>query len=479
MKVHKLLRIMAAAMLMPAALHLSAQHQELQERPALWRGHQQQHSDSDALVQYFKAGQFHGHFRSFFSATDNGHNLSDFQALAAGGGIRFESKSWKGFQFGVSGFYIFHVFSNNLAKPDPITGQGNRYEVGLFNQEDPGSRHHIDRLEEFFVKYSKGKFHIAFGKQLINTPFINLQDGRMRPTGVDGVWVERYTGDKLNLQGGWLYALSPRGTVHWYHGGKSIGVYPTGLNPDGTPSGYAGNVHSKGVGMLGMDYKPSAAFNVQQWNMWIEGVSYAALAQVNYINNLPGNRQLGASIQTITQHALGTGGNEDPQKTYMSRGARSLTFGAKTSYRAGAWEHSLNYNRITAAGRYLVPREWGRDPFFTFLPRERNEGLGDVHALVLKSSWTSRNKAIKYNLGGGYYRLPDVRNTRLNKYGMPSYMQLNSDLRYHFRNGFLQGLDVQLLVVLKRNAGDTYQNLKYVFNKTDMVLYNLILNYHF
>jgi hypothetical protein len=62
---------------------------------------------------------------------------------------------------------------------------------------------------------------------------------------------------------------------------------------------------------------------------------------------------------------------------------------------------------------------------------------------------------------------------------MPSYMQLNSDLRYHFRKGFLQGLDAQLLVVVKRNAGETYQNLKYVFNKTDMVLYNFILNYHF
>ena len=51
------------------------------------------------------------------------------------------------------------------------------------------------------------------------------------------------------------------------------------------------------------------------------------------------------------------------------------------------WETTLNYNRITTHGRYLMPREWGRDPFFTFFPRERNEGLGDVHAIVGKLNY--------------------------------------------------------------------------------------------
>jgi hypothetical protein len=458
---------------------LTAQHQELQERPHIWRGHQYIKEDSGSLLHAFKKGSMEGHFRYFLCVTDNKPGLTDYHAQATGGGIRYETAPFHGFRFALSGFFIFDLGSSNLAQRDPKTGQPNRYEIGLFDAENANNRNDINRVEELYLSYTKVNTRITYGKQLINTPFINLQDGRMRPTGVEGIWLDSRVLSKLRIEGGWIGAVSPRGTVRWFDGGASIGVYPVGLNPDGTPSGYAGNVQSKGVGMLGLDYKPSASFNLQQWNMWIEGVSYSALAQVNFMKNLPGNRQFGASIQTITQHALGAGGNEDPQKTYMSRGARSFTFGAKTSFRTGAWEHSLNYNRITAVGRYLVPREWGRDPFFTFLPRERNDGLGDVHALVLKSGWTSKNRAIKYNLGGGYYRLPDVRNTRLNKYGMPSYVQLNSDLRYQFRKGFLQGLDAQLLVVVKRNAGEIYQNLKYVFNKTDMVLYNLILNYHF
>jgi hypothetical protein len=30
-----------------------------------------------------------------------------------------------------------------------------------------------------------------------------------------------------------------------------------------------------------------------------------------------------------------------------------------------------------------MPREWGRDPFY-FMPRERNEGYGDVNAIMTK-----------------------------------------------------------------------------------------------
>jgi hypothetical protein len=465
--------------LLLSGFNLHGQHQDVHEKPALWRGHQHMHHDSEALVNFFKAGQFHGHFRSFFSATDNSEGLSDYHALAAGGGIRFESKAWKGFQFGVSGFFIFHVFSSDLAKPDPLTGQGNRYEVGLFNQEEPGNRHHIDRLEEFFLKYNRGKSHITFGKQLINTPFINLQDGRMRPTGVDGIWGELHPNKKLRLEGGWIYAISPRGTVEWYHGGKSIGVYPTGLNPDGTPSRYAGNVHSDGVAMLGLDYRPSKSVNIQQWNMMIEGVSYSGMMQANYQQALSRDRSWGISLQSIAQTAIGDGGNTDQSKAYMLRGARSFTFGARGLYRHRAWEHSLNYNRITAQGRYLVPREWGRDPFFTFMPRERNDGLGDVHAIVARTQWSPGNKPYKINLAGGYFKVPDVRNTALNKYGMPSYAQANLDLRYKFKHGLLQGLEAQALVVAKKNIGETYENPRFIFNKTDMVLYNVILNYHF
>jgi hypothetical protein len=74
--------------------------------------------------------------------------------------------------------------------------------------------------------------------------------------------------------------------------------------------------------------------------------------------------------------------------------------------------------------------------------------------------------------------MPDVKNYALNKYGLPSYTQLNIDLSYEFID-FLEGLELQALYVHKTNQGETYQNEKYIINKVNMSNYNLILNFHF
>jgi hypothetical protein len=69
----------------------------------------------------------------------------------------------------------------------------------------------------------------------------------MRPTSVEGFWFETNEIKKVKLEGGWLYALSPRGTTKWYDAGKSIGVYSGGVNVDGSKSQYSNNLESKGV----------------------------------------------------------------------------------------------------------------------------------------------------------------------------------------------------------------------------------------
>ena len=135
---------------------------------------------------------------------------------AVGGGLRYESAAFHGFSMGVSGFYIFDAGSSDLAKKDAASGQANRYEIGLFDVTDPENLNEINRVEEFFIKYRKAATRITFGRQLINTPFINLQDGRMRPTAVEGVWLETSVGMKHQFQGGWLYGIAPRGTSKWY-----------------------------------------------------------------------------------------------------------------------------------------------------------------------------------------------------------------------------------------------------------------------
>ena len=456
---------------------VTGQHQELNEKPGIWNGKETE-VDSTSLLSAFRKGKTSGHFRYFFMATDNARNLTDYHAHAIGGGIKFETARFKNFQFGISGFYVFNIGSSDLAKPDSITGQKNRYEIGLFDIENPGNKSDINRLEELFLKYHFRKSAVTVGKQLLNTPFINLQDGRMRPTEVEGIWGESRSFKHLKLEGGYIFMVSPRSTVRWYKVQNSIGVYASGLNPEGTKSDYAGNLKSRGILLAGLTYQPNENLKWQYWNQYTEHIFNSMLLQADL--QMPAGKKLQwlGSFQLIRQDAVKDGGNPNPQKTYMLPGSKAWVLGLKTGVKDERWEATLNYTRITAHGRYLMPREWGRDPFFTFLPRERNEGLGDVNAMVLKLSRRFPKARLQANIGAGYYDLPAVDNYRLNKYSMPSYSQLNIDLRYAFK-GWLQGLETQVLYLYKDNRGNTRGNEKLVINKVDMGLWNLVFNYHF
>ncbi len=457
---------------------VSAQHQELNEKPSIWKGFSLPAQDSSFLQSYFQRGRANGHFRYYFMSTDNEHGLTDYYALAAGGGLRFETAPFYGFQFAVSGFYYFNIASSDLTKADSASGQANRYEIGLFDIQNPSNRKNLDRLEELYVKYQRSKSSLIFGRQLLNTPFINLQDGRMRPTGVEGIWFDIGEWKKFSLEGGFLYAMSPRGTVRWYGVEESIGVYPSGVDEAGAKSAYPGQLESGGIGVLGLHIKPNRYLKLQIWDYLIDNILNTAMIQVDAIKPVGKESKWTAGWQMIRQDAVAEGGNEDLRKTYIRPGARAMSFGARTGWQNKNWDLSLNYNRITDDGRYLFPREWGRDPFFTFLPRERNEGFGDVHALTAKVQYSFRTFPLSISLAGGYFDLPDVKNTRLNKYGMPSYTQANLDIRYRFQ-GFFKGMDAQLLVVAKSAAGETYDQPKFIINKVNMVLYNLVLNYRF
>ena len=460
------------------SISTKAQHQELSEKAVMYKGKQNTTSDTTSILHAFKAGSFHGHFRYFFMSTQNQQGLTDYYANAAGGGIRYETAKFHGFQMAVSGFYIFNIGSSDFTKPDSATGQYNRYETALFDVTDPANKKDLDRLEEFYLKYNYKNSSIVFGRQLINTPFINLQDGRMRPTGVEGIWAEVNEIKKTKIEGGWLFAISPRATVKWYDVGKSIGVYTGGVNVDGTKSLYSNNIESKGVVVLGITTNINKNIKLQGWNMFTQNVFNTALLQADINFPMKDDAALFAAAQFVRQDAVNDGGNVNPSKTYFTKGQKSITFGGKFGWKNKRWETSINYNRITSDGRYLVPREWGREPFFTFMPRERNDGFGNVHAIMAKVNYNIPKARVKTSLAAGYYKLPNVKNYRLNKYGLPSYTQVNADVRYSFV-GMMKGLETQLLIVGKIGDGETYNNKKFEFNKVDMLTYNFVLNYHF
>lgn len=433
-------------------------------------------TQANSLLEAFQHGHFHGSFRSYFMTTDNAPDLSDYYALAAGGGLHFASSPYHGFSFGIGGLFNYNLRSSDLGAKDSLTGALNRYEIGLFDVKDPENRSDLDRIEELWLRYQWKKTQITLGQQSIQTPLVNYQDGRMRPTAETGLWIVVNDLKNTKIEGGWLWKISPRSTVEWFGIGESVGLYPKGLNPDGTGSGYPENLESAGIGLLGATRQVGKRTKIQVWDQYVENIFNTVFVQADYTHPLKNEHQLLLGLQAIHQDALSYGGNADASKTYMLRGAQSNVISAQAGWQHGAWQALAAYTRVTADGRFLSPREWGREPFYTFMSRERVEGSGDSHSVTARVNWQTGNKKLRIEAVYGHFYLPDVKNYALNKYAFPAFRQFNFDVRYTF-GGMFEGLRAQLLYVWKGRMGEVYDSNRYIINKVDMSHFNLIFNY--
>lgn len=455
---------------------VKGQHQDLQEKPKIWQSDTKYIPDSLTILGAFKNGTVHGHFRYYFSTTNNKEGLTDYYANAVGGGIRYETGKFHGFNIGVSGFYVFNIASSDILKKDETTNQLNRYELGLFDVANTTSLDEINRVEEFFIKYQYKGWKTVLGRQLLNTPFINLQDGRMRPTAAEGLWIENIINKKHAFQIGYIYGVAPRSTSKWYRMHDVIGVYPVGVGTDGSKSLYAENTDTGGAILANYKWNITPNLQADIWDIYLDNIFNTTLVQIEASKSVSsGTIYIGS--QTALQTKVGNGGNDNATLAYNTNTGNVWVLGAKAGWKNTKWDHSINFNSISSGGRYLMPREFGRDYFYTFMPRERNEGFGDVTAMTLKTIYKiSPNTTINPTVG--YFVMPDVKNYYLNKYGMPSYAQLDIDVRHKF-SGWLQGLEAQILYVHKWNKGNTYDNPRFVFNKVDMDLLNVVLNFRF
>ncbi len=434
--------------------------------------------DSHCLTYALQHGRFHGHFRNFLMATDNAPGLNDARAWAVGGGLRYESSAFHHFSVGIGGFFIYNLASSDLGEHDSITGAPNRYELPLFDVSDAENHHDIDRLEDLYLRYQTKHITATLGKQVIKTPFINPQDGRMRPTGVDGLWAQFHR-SKWIIQTGWIYGISPRGTVHWYSTAESIGILGQGVQPNGQKSDYGGNLSSKGISLFSAQWQISPKLQVQAWNQYVDHIFNTALLEANYAHKYLNDNKIYTGLQITQQQAINDGGNPDPQKAYIQPGESSWVISAKMGHQWNKnWDLSLQFTQMMGDGRFLMPREWGREPFYTFMARERNEGLGHTRAMTAKISYSPKASNLKINVTIGYFDTPDVQNTTLNKYGLPDYSQLNLELIYAF-SGVLKGTDLQFLYVGKQRHNGMPDAPKYTINKVNMSNYNLVINHHF
>jgi hypothetical protein len=413
-------------------------------------------------------------FRSFWMNTSytneafRGDHALGLTSLV--GGKLIVSKKWE-FQ---AGYRIFaNALSSDFWVPDPVTGQSNRYESGLFNLLDPQDRF-FGRLELLSLSFTQPKFGFKVGKMTIQSDWVNAQDGRLSPTVVEGVhaWVAPATNWKLS---GWaINRMNVRGSKDWLLVGETIGLFPQGRSPFGKPAAYLGNTTSPWLGIWELEGKMKGGRSLRFSN------TYAANVFATYwaTYEKSSKKSLGtwtSGIQAGMQHGLGEGGNVDPLKQYKNPSDLNFAVSAKLNWKKGPWETQLSATQVGGKGRWLSPREWGKDAWYTFIPRERNEGFETVTAAVGYVSYRLEEIGMQVYTYAGIHILPDPLDAAANKYNFPSYRQHNFGLRYVPKK--LKNLDFHLILVVKEPLTNQKLSTVQQYNKVDLLHFNGLINW--
>lgn len=476
-----MLRIVVLAIMLNFVYATSeAQHREANAKDTRTIFNEQARQSDSLCNVLHDLGSFEGHFRSFFMNTVNQKELPDYYALGLGGGLAYYSPIIKNFQLGLSGFIIYNINSSHLGSRN---GYSNRYELALFDVTNPDNHEDLDRLENLYLRYyfnHQNKSFVQVGKFHISTPLINLQDSRMRPNLQEGLWMELNDSHKLKAKAGWLWRTSPRSTIHWSGIGESVGIYNPGKAVNGQPANYPGNIKSNFILIGNIEWDPHENFTYQSWNYFVDNLFNVSLQKLELRKKVTrGTFMLGAQYIWQTSMSDKTTPIADQ---YISPDEQSHVISSRIAfaYPNNSREWSFNYTRITAHGRFLFPREWGAETFYTYNNRERNEGAGDVQAVMLEHiRYLDKDQYLSVRGLAGIYLMPDVNNARLNKYTMPSYYHLNIQGRYKFK-GFLHGLQTQILYIYKGNLDKNLpEEQEYFHNKVDMHHVSLVMDYYF
>lgn len=468
------------AIILGSSLKSKAQHQD----PS-WSARRaiidQRCVQNDSLCHVLHThGTFEGHLRTFFMSTSNAGAYPDYYALGVGGGLGYYSPVIRNFQAGMSGFIIYNTSSSHLGPQPPFV---NRYELGLFDMTNPDNHDDLDRLEDLYLRYYFSQENHSFlqvGKFHLKTPLVNLQDGRMRPNLQEGIWGELTHWKHVKLKGGWLWRTSPRSTIHWFDMGESVGIYPNGRATNGSKANYAGHVQTSGLAILNTSISPFKNVNLHVWNYYVPQLFNMVIPKIE-LKKKVNNKQWSVALQYFYQNALYTD-TLSIEKQYITKNEQSHSFSGRIHWlnTVRGDDVSLNYTRITKHGRFLFPREWGVESFYTFMNRERVEGAGDVHAIMLQhTAMLNKAHTLSFQTSGGMFWMPSVNNAKLNKYAMPSFYQLNLRSRYAF-GGFWKGLQVDFLYAYKGNTSGTLERTPgFYHNKVDMHHVSLVLDYYF
>ena len=432
------------------------------------------HSEPDTISRFkdfFTKGHLEGHVRNFFMTTINDGALTDYYANAIGGIMRYDSPEFYGFHVGAAGIFTYKVFASDLNAPDPTTGEISKWEHELFDILDFDNFNDLDRLEELYIQYRFKHGFATYGKlEIEDTPLLNPSDGRMKPFAFKGVWVHLKPGHEQDLHLAWLDRISPRSTVEWFDFKEGIGLLNNGFQPDGSEADYHEHLESRGVALLGYG-RHWERLKIQAYQWYVHHLGYTSWLELGYRQ---GEWALGLQyalqFPDTFQEELGY------EQRYVQPEENGQVLSGEVAWQPGPWTFKAAYTHAFDSGRFLFPRELGRDQFFTSIPRSRLEGFGNAEVLTFSGAYQFHPEGLSAALAYTELFGPETGDFEFNKYNLDAYRQWNARLDYQF-HGYLDGLGIQLLYIYKQNKADTSPEI--IFNRSNYHQLSLVTNFTF
>lgn len=386
--------------------------------------------------------------------------LSDHWASGTAFRLHYVTSSLRGWSIGVAGQFGYALAMSDLEGVDQLTGQRARFELHMFDIEDPTNRKDFDRLENLTLNKTWKRGAVMFGRFSFDSPFVNGQDSRLKANAFSGL-TGRFFLDKHfkhTLTAAAITGISPRGTVRWFGLGEGLGLLDNGLRPDGQHADYEHHTTTHGLFILGYQHHGKT----QESELWY----YHADRIFNHTylrttRDFGKNNAWNLGLEGLIQSKLGDGGNADYSKRYYFNDDPAVLVGGRIHHTTGKFGYELAGLISVGNGTYLFPREWGRERFFTSVPRARVEGLGrfQEYAVQFDACPTAR---VKTFLTMAYVNVDDAEHPLHNKYQLIDHYLINGEVRVQ-GSKILENCDFRFIAAAHYPAkGDfTAQDLYY------------------
>lgn len=426
------------------------------------------------LREWFTNGETHGLLRLNTIQTRHLEDRIHHAALAVGGRLMFHTASWKGFQLGIGGVFSSNIVSTNLTERYAESYLKPKWERQLFDITDPASKSQLNELEELFVKYNYKTAYIKIGKMPINTPLVNPQDSRMKPSAFSGIKFNWYHEKDLAFDASYLIKTAPRSTKEWYTIAESINLYKRAMANDSAGQHIPeSEIHSSGLLILAAHYLPYENLRFRLWQYYTTNISYVSFFQSEY-----DYKSMRFGLQYLYQKQSGTGGNADTDKKYIPDGHQVHLLSAKIAYTKKQWEISYNTTANLNNSRLIFPREWGNEPFYTFIPRYRIENVKGAisQAIKLNKKIKTRHSDLKIDLAYvlSSYKLERAEHPYFDDY----YGQFHFEINTAF-HGYFEGLSLRFLTMYYMHSEEINENVSDPTFKKNLFHSQLILDYRF